>query len=195
MRSLILATLLTSCSGPAIQARHIAATGLRPCLAAPFTVVCSTNLPTHACTTLVRSIRWVNKELPGAFVYGGQRDLAPGKVPTAMNMLVVGYGHLQEQSGESQEFMRTSMLPDRSTGCVVWTFVEVRLPLEPFSDDRINLAFAHELLHVMGVNHTHTERTTMWPSSGDYVGEPTVDEELRETLDALYPARRWGSLH
>jgi hypothetical protein len=195
MRSLILASLLTSCGGPAIQARHIAATGLRPCLETPFTVICSTNLPESGCRQLIRAMRWVNGQLPGAFVYGGQRDLLPGKAPTAMNLVVVGYGHVQERLDKTQAFMETRMLPDRSSGCVVWTFIEVRLSLDDFSDDRVNLAFAHELLHVMGVNHTHTDGMTMSPASGDYVGDPTVDEELRDTLNALYPNRGAGILH
>lgn len=196
MRSLILASLLTSCGGPVIQARHIAATGLRPCVDAPITLYCSANLPDSGCRQLIRAMRWVNGQLPGAFVYGGQRNLLPGKTPTAMNMVVVGYGHLQTRSSqETQEFMRTSMLPDRSTGCVIWTFIEVRLSLDAFTDDRINLAFAHELLHVMGVNHTHIDGSTMAPGSGDYVGDPTIDDELRDTLNALYPNRGVGVLH
>ena len=194
MRSVLLALVLSSCANPGVQGRYVSVAPWRPCTMAAITVTCSTNLPERGCRQLIRAIRWVNKELPGALVYGGQRGTLPGHTPTAMNVVIVGYRHVHDGVKDST-FMQTSVLPDRVTACAVWTWIEVQRDLTPMSDDYIHLAFAHELLHVMGINHTPMTNTVMAASAPDFAGEPSIDPALASTLDALYPMRRFGVLN
>lgn len=203
MRSILsvaafLATLL-SCQPAAytgVVGRKIAVTGARPCVAdSPIHIWCSENLPKMACDDLEHAVHLLNHQLPGAMVYEGPTLARPGDGVTAAAHIVVGY--VPEpvlRTSAPQVFMQTRFLVEPVTGCMQYTFIQVALKLDGMKRAHIALAFFHELLHAVGVGHTSLPNSAMYPGAHDFNGEPSMDPELADTLNALYPERRQGRL-